>query len=231
MKNSSKKWFALIQIMIAIGIFTFAWTIVFFGIEESEENLSFSKINTISNSLINKFDETLAKSVSGYSSLKMINWSIDRDSIPEDYILFFQSSSSYSFDSSSYFYIESQNFKSWLDYFRRVIYKKEELFYEDKVFVKKIVWKMDLNDPWVNLTSIAISFKNPLWNLSFFPNNNRFIWGGWPTVSNLNKAYILTEFSSPVKVNYKVVDIIFADKSNKEKFTIRIYDDNQFFKL
>jgi len=228
MKNTQRKAFTLIEILVAIWIFTiFVVVLLSFGVNKALQSTASNRLTY--SALNNDINTALRNAMSGYGWKSI--WEGIKDEktlLPEDFIVFFRSSIENDLVSWYYYLLESQkrDFNN-INYTR--IINKEEIEYETSyMYLKTIRMKTDESDIGTEVQSFAVSFKNPTGKTSFYVNNNAFI-EEWNVVLSDNSTYTINEVLTPSENTvYSIAELDFYSNEGKKVFTQKIYKDKRF---
>jgi len=230
----NKKAFTLIELMIVVVIMWVLMITVSMSWKSIENSVKVYKNSA--NDIHYSLNWAFTDSVLWNWSVAVDKWEWDTKTVlTEEYLVHFEKDNHNSSKSAFYNLLELQNRKNaWWTFYSRIINKEEIEVSGNNFYLKNIIWKTDENDSWTDLENFTVSFRNPYGKSKFYFNNNQFL-TEWNTVINNDAINTINEFQKIANdTSFKIVDLEYFDSwddSSEKIFTIRIYDDLQFYTI
>jgi prepilin-type N-terminal cleavage/methylation domain-containing protein len=153
----------------------------------------------------------------------------DKNLLPEDQAIYFVADNSRNDRSQSYYSLELQTRKLGTARYTRIIQRDKKAYIGNWIYLKQITLKRDDSDVGISVGNIAISYRNPTGNTSFFYNSMNYE-GDRNVVITSDAAKTINEFAEMTPdPTYKLAELHFYDEFEQEIFIIKVWKDKQFY--
>jgi hypothetical protein len=227
----TKEWFATIDILIS----TIIWGVLLFTFFSSNfEMWQIDRIReeNVANDIYRDIDIQYNSAKLWVSLHKTLDYNLnDPLALPEDYMIFFEKWDFETQEGRTYYMIETQTKDRVYngEQYTRIIRKEERNHSEKSIYLWKIVARADKFDPWVQIDSIWVNFKNPVTGIEFYVNGNYIIeWNSKVVPHDQNRT--INEYKKiKDNTNYTIIELTFFWSERTPLFTIPIHRDIQYY--
>lgn len=228
--KKTTQWFTVLELIFVMTIL-FIISITYFSMMWNSYFTGRQAVYNTALGVDTKVQNQLRYAMSWYWD-SLVTSSGERDNknlLPSDYVVFFQSSVENDEQWWHFYLINTQDRKNTSSKYTRVVKREKQEYLSPEIFLKRIVAKNTPTDVWVVVPNISISFKNPTWKQEFYVDHFDLIRGSssilWDDVGNTIHEY---PYKTP-NASYALYVLEFVDNNGNLKFTYTITNNKKFY--